>query len=165
MDHDHNRLPAGTAGEVCIRGRNVMKGYWGKPEATAETVRDGWLHSGDIGVLDADGFLRITDRKKDLIIKGGENISPREIEEALYEHEAISEVAVVAVPHKTWGDDIWAAVVFKPGAAASEEELRAHTADFVTRFKIPSRFVVQPELPKNAVGKIMKREVRAGLLR
>ena len=115
--------------------------------------------------MDADGFLRITDRKKDLIIKGGENISPREIEEALYEHPAISEVAVVAVPHKTWGDDIWAAVAFKPGAVASDEELRAHTAGFVTRFKIPSRFVVQPELPKNAVGKILKREVRERLLR
>ena len=165
MDDDHNCLPAGTAGEVCIRGRNVMKGYWGKPEATAEAVRDGWLHSGDIGHMDADGFLRITDRKKDLIIKGGENISPREIEEALYEHPAVSEVAVVAVPHKTYGDDIWAAVAFKPGAAASDEELRAHTAGFVTRFKIPSRFVVQAELPKNAVGKILKREVRERLLR
>lgn len=165
MDDDHNRMPAGTPGEVCIRGRNVMKGYWGSAEATAEAVRDGWLHSGDIGVMDADGFLRITDRKKDLIIKGGENISPREIEEALYEHPAISEVAVVAVPHRKYGDDIWAAVVFKPGAAASEEELHAHTAGFVTRFKIPSRFVAQAELPKNAVGKIMKREVRASLLR
>ena len=165
MDDDHNRMPAGSPGEVCIRGRNVMNGYWGKPEATAEAVRDGWLHSGDIGVMDADGFLRITDRKKDLIIKGGENISPREIEEALYEHPAISEVAVVAVPHKTWGDDIWAAVVFKPGAAANEEELRVHTAGFVTRFKIPSRFVAQAELPKNAVGKIMKREVAESLRR
>ena len=165
MGDQHNRLPAGTAGEVCIRGRNVMKGYWGKREATAETVRDGWLHSGDIGTLDADGFLRITDRKKDLIIKGGENISPREIEEAIYEHPAISEVAVVAVPHRKYGDDIWAAVAFKPGAAASDEELRAHTAGFVTRFKIPSRFVVQPDLPKNAVGKILKREVRERLLR
>ena len=160
MDDDGRLLDAGEWGEVCISGPNLMKGYWHDDDSTAAARRGAWLLSGDVGYLDEDGFLYITDRKKDLIIKGGENISPREIEEALYEHPAISEVAVAPVPHPVYGDDIWAAVVRKPGIEVDEKELRAHTAEFVTKFKLPSRFVFFEALPKNAVGKILKREIR-----
>ncbi len=160
MDDDGVSLGAGEWGEVCLKGPNLMRGYWRNEEATAAARRGEWLLTGDIGYLDEDGFLHITDRKKDLIIKGGENISPREIEEALYEHPAISEVAVVPVPHPVYGDDIWAAVVLKPDREVEEDELRTHAARYVTKFKLPSRFVYLEELPKSAVGKILKRELR-----
>ena len=133
-DDANEELARGEWGEICMRGPNVMKGYWNKPDATAEALAGGWLHSGDIGYMDADGFVYITDRKKDLIIKGGENISPREVEEALYKHPAVAEAAVVSVPDDRFGEDIWAAVVVRHDHEASEEELRAHAAQFVTKF-------------------------------
>ena len=164
VDEQGRRLEAGAHGEVLIAGPTVMSGYWRNEEATAATVKDGWLHSGDVGYLDEDGFLYITDRKKDLIIKGGENISPREIEEALYSHHCVSEAVVVGIPHPRYGEDIWAAVALRPGAEASEEELRAHVAAHVIKFKVPTRVVFFTELPKNNTGKLQKREVRERLL-
>jgi len=126
---------------------------------------DGWLHTGDIGHLDEDGFLYITGRKKDLIIKGGENVAPREIEEAIAEHPAVAEVAVVGVADPRFGEDIWAVIALRPGMTASEDEIRAHVARYVMKFKVPARVIVLPELPKSSVGKILKREVREVLAR
>ena len=162
-DDQNEEVEAQTAGEICIQGPNVMLGYWNKPEATTAALLGGWLHSGDIGHMDEDGFVYITDRKKDLIIKGGENISPREIEEALYEHPEVAEVAVVGVPDERFGEDIWAAVVPKVGTEPDEADLRAHAAQFVTRFKVPTRIVFFEELPKNPTGKIQKRAIRETL--
>ncbi len=153
--------PARAWGEVCVKGKNVMRGYWKQEEATRAALRDGWMHTGDIGYLDEDGFLYITDRKKDLIIKGGENISPREIEEAMYDHPDVSEAAVVSVPHEKFGEDIWAAVTLKPNRVVSEEDLRAHVSRYVTKFKVPTRIRFVADLPKNPVGKILKREIRS----
>jgi long-chain acyl-CoA synthetase len=154
----------GVNGEICIKGANVMEGYWQDPTATREAFLDGWLHTGDIGYLDEEGYLFITDRKKDLIIKGGENISPREIEEVLYLHPAVAEAAVVGVPHSVYGEDIWAVLQLKAGVDAVEEELRLHVAQHVTKFKVPSRVIFQASLPKNPSGKILKQRIRAGLL-
>lgn len=163
LDDDDRELPRGEWGEICIRGPNVMKGYLNKPEATEEALRNGWLHSGDIGYMDEDGFVYITDRKKDLIIKGGENISAREIEEAIWEHPAVAECAVIGVPDATYGEDLCAVVVLKPGASADEDEIRARAAEAVTRFKVPSRVVFVDDLPKSPIGKILKKELRRGL--
>jgi acyl-CoA synthetase (AMP-forming)/AMP-acid ligase II len=141
-----------------------MTGYWRDPEATKEVLKDGWLHTGDIGFLDEEGYLFITDRKKDLIIKGGENISPREIEEALYLHPAVAEAAVVGVPDAIFCEEICAVLQLKAGAQAVEEDLRLHVARFVTKFKVPARVLFQPMLPNNITGKILKYKIRAQLL-
>lgn len=163
QDEDGNILPANERGEICIRGENVMKGYWKDEEATREALRGGWLHSGDIGYKDKDGFVYLTDRMKDIIIKGGENISPREIEDALYTHPAISEVVVIGEPHPVYGEDIIAIAALKPGQDASEEELIAHAAESVTKFKLPSRVIFKDDLPRNANGKIDRKKMRAEL--
>ena len=163
VDHEGRPLPANEPGEVCVRGPNVMTGYWNDPDATAAVIRDGWLHTGNVGHLDADGYLYITDRLKDIIIKGGENISPRQIEEALHTHPAVAEVAVIGVPDKTFGEDVYAVVVLRAGHTATEAELREHTAHFVNKFRVPARFVFRSELPKSGVGKILKRELRQEL--
>jgi long-chain acyl-CoA synthetase len=163
IDDHGGTLPAGQSGEVCARGPNVMTGYWNDPDATAAMLRNGWLHTGDIGHLDADGYLYITDRMKDIIIKGAENISPRQIEEALHAHPAIAEVAVVGIPHATLGEEICAVVVLRAGWSVTEAELREHAGRFVNRFRVPTRIVFRSELPKNGVGKILKRELRREL--
>ena len=157
---DELELPAGEWGEICIRGPNVMKGYLNKPEATSEALRGGWLHSGDIGYMDEDGFVFITDRKKDLVIKGGENISPREIEEAIHGHPAVAECAVIGVPHETFGEDLVAVVSLKPGQDATDEEIKAQAASAVTKFKVPSAVHFVDDLPKSPIGKILKRDLR-----
>lgn len=153
-------LPPGEQGEICIQGPNVMKGYWKDEEATRIALDGGWLRSGDVGYLNEDGYLYITDRIKDLIIKGGENISPREIEEAIHEHPAVAEAAVIGVPDPKYGENIWAVVATKPGADTTERELLEHTAKFVTKFKIPARVIFRDELPKNPTGKISKKDLR-----
>jgi long-chain acyl-CoA synthetase len=160
VDDAGRTLPAGEAGEICVRGPNVMSGYWRDPEATRAVIRDGWLHTGDVGHFDEDGYLYITDRIKDVIIKGGENISPRQVEEAMYSHPAVQEVAVIGVPDASLGEEVCAVVVLREGHWATEGELREHTARFVNKFRVPARCIFRSNLPKNGVGKILKRELR-----
>src|SRR6202044_2885777 len=124
VDEEDNERPPGEVGEIVILGPNVMKGYWQRPEATAEAIRDGWFHTGDMAKVDEDGYFFIVDRKKDMIIRGGYNIYPREIEEVLYEHPAVREAAVLGVPHESHGEEVAAAVALKDGAEATADELR-----------------------------------------
>jgi acyl-CoA synthetase (AMP-forming)/AMP-acid ligase II len=155
--------PAGVGepGEVCIRGANVMQGYYNLEEATAETIVDGWLHTGDVGYADEDGFIFLVDRVKDMIIRGGENIYPREIEEVLTAHEAVREVAVIGRPDEVRGEEVHAVVVLVDGAEAGEEELLAFCEERLARYKVPRSFGFMDELPKNATGKIDKKPLRA----
>ena len=160
MDAANNILPSGAVGEICSRGKHVMKGYLNKPDATREAVLGGWLHTGDIGHLDADGYVYITDRKKDLVIKGGENISPREIEEGLYSHPAVAEAAVFGVPDDVYGENLVATVVLRAGQTLSAEDLTNHLSQYVTKFKLPAQIVFREALPKGPSGKILKRVLR-----
>jgi long-chain acyl-CoA synthetase len=146
-------------GEIAIRGHNVMKGYWRNPEATNEVMRDGWFHTGDLAQVDDDGYFFIVDRKKDMIIRGGYNVYPREIEEVLYEHPAVREAAVVGVPHDELGEEVGAAVALKDGAEVSADELQAFVKDQVAAYKYPRRIWFVDELPKGPTGKILKREI------
>jgi len=167
LDDQDRPLAAGESGEICARGPHVMCGYLNKPQATREAIVDGWLHTGDIGYMDADGYVFITDRKKDLIIKGAENISPKEIEEGIYAHPAVSEAAVFGVADDRFGENLVAAVVLRPGETITELQLQEHLSGYVTEFKIPARVLFLDELPKNNTGKIQKRALReqfAGLL-
>ena len=146
-------------GELCVRGHNVMAGYWGRPEATAEAVVDGWLHTGDLARVDEDGYYFVVDRKKDLIIRGGYNVYPREIEEVLHEHPGIAEAAVIGVPHPVLGEEVAAAVVLRPGAAATEDDLREFVRARVAPYKYPREVWLLDSLAKGATGKILKREI------
>ncbi|MET0332649.1 MAG: class I adenylate-forming enzyme family protein [Rhizobacter sp.] len=158
-------LPSGEVGELWAKGPHVVKGYWNKPEVTAETFTDGWVKTGDLAYLDDEGWLYIVDRKKDMLIRGGENIYCTEVEGVLYEHPAVMDASVVGLPHKQLGEEPAAAVTLKVGAEASEEELRAFVGERLARFKVPVRVLVLREtLPRNANGKIMKKEVKAMLL-
>jgi len=159
VDNEGHEVPQGEVGEIVIRGPNVMKGYWQRPEATAEAVRDGWFHTGDLARVDEDGYFYIVDRKKDLIIRGGYNVYPREIEEVLYEHPAVAEAAVVGVPHPALGEEVGAAVALKPGAAITAEELRDHVKAHVAAYKYPRQVWIVDVLPKGPTGKILKREI------
>jgi len=160
LDDLANELPAGEKGEIVIRGPQVMKGYWKRPEETAEVLRNGWLHTGDVGFIDPDGYFWITDRKKDLIIKGGENISPRTIEEVLYQHPRISEAAVIGVKDEKYGEDIKAFVVLHPGEEATAEEILAFCKTKLTSFFLPRSIIFLQAMPKSLVGKILKTELR-----
>ena len=160
QDEDGAVLPPGGRGEICIQGPNVMKGYWKDEDATREALRGGWLHSGDAGYMDEDGYVYLTDRIKDLIIKGGENISPREIEDALYQHRSVSEVVVVGVPDPTYGENIVAVVALKPGETVTGQDLIRHAAECVTKFKLPCRVVFKDTLPRNANNKIDRKRLR-----
>ncbi len=159
IDDAGQPLPAGEVGEIAIRGHNVMKGYWGKPDATAESISEGWFRSGDLARVDEDGYFFIVDRKKDLIIRGGYNVYPREVEEVLYEHPAVAEAAVVGMPHDDLGEEVGAAVALRPGAKASPDELRDFARERVAAYKYPRRVWLVPELPKGPSGKILRREV------
>jgi long-chain acyl-CoA synthetase len=159
VDDDGRDVAQGEVGEIVIRGHNVMKGYWNKPDATAEAIKDGWFHSGDMARVDEDGYFFIVDRKKDMIIRGGYNVYPREIEEVLYEHPAVREVAVVGVPDDSLGEEVGAAIALKEGAHATEEELREHAKEAVASYKYPRRIWFVDELPKGPTGKILKREI------
>lgn len=153
-------LPAGELGEVCVRGRNVMVGYYRNPEETARTVRAGWLHTGDMGRLDHDGFLFIVERKKDLIIRGGFNIYPREVEEVLYAHPKVAEAAVVGMKDPLMGEDVLAFVVLRSGERASAEEIGAFCEGRLARFKCPKQIRFVDSLPKSPIGKILRKELR-----
>jgi long-chain acyl-CoA synthetase len=160
VDAGGSDVPLGEVGEILIRGHNVMKGYWRKPEATAAAISaDGWFASGDLARMDEDGYFFIVDRKKDLIIRGGYNVYPREIEEVLYSHPAVREVAVVGVPHPELGEEVGAAVALKPGADATADELRDFVKEQIAAYKYPRLVWFVEELPKTATGKILKREV------
>jgi len=159
VDPDGAEVGEGAVGEIAIRGHNVMKGYWQRPDASAAAIRDGWFHSGDMATRDADGFYTIVDRKKDLIIRGGFNVYPREIEEVLYEHPAVLEAAVVSTPHPTHGEEVVAAVALRPGATATPAELRDHVKARVAAYKYPRHVWLVDALPKGATGKVLKREI------
>jgi long-chain acyl-CoA synthetase len=159
VDNEDNEVPRGEVGEIVIRGPNVMKGYWQRPEATAEAIRDGWFHSGDLARVDEDGYYYIVDRKKDLIIRGGYNVYPREIEEVLYEHPAVAEAAVIGLPHPSLGEEVGAAVALKPGASITGEELRDYVKGQVAAYKYPRHVWIVDALPKGGTGKIQKRDI------
>ncbi|MBL7814978.1 MAG: long-chain fatty acid--CoA ligase [Saprospiraceae bacterium] len=160
MDENRNQLGSNEKGEICYRGHNVMKGYYKRPEATAESVIDGWLHSGDIGYRDEDGYYFIVDRTKDMIIRGGYNVYPREVEELIMQHPAVSMVAVIGVPHDQYGEEIKACVVLKPNAELSAEDLIAWSKDRIAMYKYPRIVEFLSSLPMSASGKILKRELR-----
>ena len=164
-DAQGRALPTGDVGEVLVKGDSVMAGYWRNPEATAAAIRDGWLFTGDVGCLDADGFLTLKDRSKDLIISGGSNIYPREVEEVLLTAPGVAEAAVVGAPDAEWGEVVVAFVVAAPGAAPSAEALDAHCLAQMARFKRPRRYEFVPELPKNNYGKVLKTALRERLAR
>ena len=159
VGEDSADVPAGEVGEIAIRGHNVMKGYWGKPEATAQAIPDGWFRTGDMARRDADGYYYIVDRKKDLVIRGGYNVYPREIEEVLHEHPAVAEVCVVGIPHASLGEEVGAAVALKPGSSATPDELRAFAKERVAAYKYPRHVWLVDTLPKGPTGKILRREV------
>lgn len=159
-DTDGAEVVQGEAGEIQIRGHNVMLGYWNLPKATAATITaDGWLCTGDVGRVDEDGYYYIVDRTKDLIIRGGMNVYPREVEEVLYEHPAVAEAAVIGTPHDSLGEDVGAAVALKAGATATPDELREYVKARVAAYKYPRRIWLVDALPKGATGKILKREI------
>jgi long-chain acyl-CoA synthetase len=159
VDDDSHEVAQGEVGEILIKGHNVMNGYWNREEATAETIVDGWLHTGDIGKVDEDGYFFIVDRKKEMIIRGGYNVYPREIEEVLYEHPDVREAAVLGIPSDEYGEEVAAAVALKDGASTSPEDLRNYVKEQVAGYKYPRKVWLVDELPKGPTGKILKREI------
>jgi long-chain acyl-CoA synthetase len=159
FDEDDNEVAQGEVGEIVIRGHNVMKGYWQRPEATAEAMRGDWFHSGDMARVDEDGYFFIVDRKKDLIIRGGYNVYPREVEEVLYEHPKIREAAVVGVPHDEWGEEIGAAIVLHEGEELDPDEISRYVKERIAAYKYPRIVWFLDDLPKGPTGKILKREI------
>lgn len=157
VDDNNQPLPPGERGEICLRGPNIMKGYWNRPEATAEAIdTQGWFHSGDVGYLDEDGFLFICDRLKDMVISGGENVYPAEVESVLYKHDAIAEVAVIGLPDEKWGEAVTAVAALHADHELTIEELREFAEDFLARYKLPLRLHVVEALPRNPAGKVLK---------
>lgn len=163
VDEDGHDLPPGEVGEVITRSDCVMEGYWNNPAGTAAALRDGWLYTGDVGSLDARGYLTLRDRSKDLIISGGSNIYPREVEEVLLRHEGVLEVSVIGAPHADWGEEVVAFVAVRPGASVDAAELDQLCLDNIARFKRPKRYRFEAALPKNNYGKILKTELRRRL--
>jgi acyl-CoA synthetase (AMP-forming)/AMP-acid ligase II len=164
VDDQGRELPRGEVGEIITRSDCVMKGYWANPEANAKALRDGWLWTGDLGAMDAEGLLTIKDRSKDMIISGGSNIYPREIEEVLLTHPAVLEAAVVSRPHADWGEEVVAYVVRRPGAQVEAGDLDRHCLDNIARYKRPRGYRLVAVLPKNNYGKVLKTELRAWLI-
>ncbi len=159
VDDQDNEVPQGEPGEIVMRGPFVMRGYWNREEATESVMRGGWFHTGDIATIDEDGYFFIVDRKKDLIIRGGYNVYPREIEEVLYGHPAVREAAVIGVPHESLGEEVGAAVVLKEGEHTTPEELRDYMKQKVAAYKYPRVVWLMDELPKGGTGKVLKRKI------
>ena len=160
LDDGDRPVPDGERGEICVRGHNVMKGYWKRPEASKEALRNGWFHTGDIGIRDSAGSYTIVDRKKDMIIRGGFNVYPREIEEVLYAHPAVLEAAVVGVAHESHGEEVKAILALKPGHSLSASEVVAFCREQLAAYKYPRLVEFRDALPKGPTGKILKRELR-----
>jgi long-chain acyl-CoA synthetase len=160
VDQDGNDVAPGEVGEIIVRSECMTVGYWRLPDETAKTLRDGWLYTGDFGRFDDHGYVYIVDRKYDTIISGGKNIYPREIEELLYEHDAVLEAAVIGVPDEHWGESVKAVVVLKEGKAVSEEELISLCKERLASYKKPRSVEFRKELPKNPTGKILKRLIK-----
>lgn len=159
---DENDLPVkpGEIGEIVVRGKNIMMGYWKNPELTAATLRGGWLHTGDMGTIDEDGYIYLVDRKADMIVTGGENVYPKEVEDILYEHPAVMECAVVSAPDDRWGERVQAVIVLKAGEKVTEEELIKHCKSKLAGYKCPKRVEFWNELPKTPIGKILRKDVK-----
>ena len=165
VDGENNPLPAGEHGEVCVRGPNVLKGYWNRPEATADAIdAQGWFHSGDIGYFDNQGYLFLCDRVKDMVISGGENIYPAEVESILYGHSSVVEVAVIGLPDEKWGEAVTAVAVLKQDATLDLEELREFASQSLAKYKLPSRLYFLDELPRNPAGKVQKFKIKDELI-
>ena len=160
VDEEGNDVAPEEKGEVLLRAPNIMKGYWNRPEATASAIRDGWLYTGDVAKMDEDGFLYILDRKKDMIISGGENIYPAEVEDYLLQNPKIADVGVIGYAHEKWGEAVKAIIVVKPGETLTEEELIAWCQGKIGRFKIPKAVVFTDSIPRTPTGKILKRVLR-----
>ena len=160
VDEDDAELPVGEVGEIAIRGKNIMMGYWKNPELTAKALKGGWLHTGDMGMMDEEGYLFLSDRKADMIITGGENVYPAETEDVLYAHPAVRECAVVAAPDEKWGERVQAVVVLKEGFSVTEDELIKHCKNKLAGYKCPKTIEFWDELPKTPVGKILRRDVK-----
>jgi long-chain acyl-CoA synthetase len=161
VDDDGNEVPQGQIGELWVKGSAVIKGYINRPEATAASITDGWLHTGDVARIDEDGFIFIVDRKKDMVLRGGENVYCAEVESAIYRHASVAECCVFGVPDERLGEEVGVAVVLKPGENLSADDLRAHCGPIIAKHKIPRYIWFQTEaLPRNASGKFLKRELR-----
>jgi long-chain acyl-CoA synthetase len=160
VDSDGDEVAPGTQGEIQIKGPNVMKGYWNLSDATDEVIKDGWFSTGDIAIADKDGYYYVVDRKKDLIIRGGYNVYPREVEEALHEHPAVAAAAVIGIPHESLGEEIGAAVVLKVGASVEPDEVRQFVKGRVAAYKYPRRIWFVDALPTGPTGKLLRREIK-----
>jgi long-chain acyl-CoA synthetase len=159
VDDDDNEVPIGTLGEIVLRGENILKGYYKNEEATKRAFRGGWFHSGDIGYRDEDGYFYIVDRKTDMIIRGGENIYPREIDEVLYQHPEVASAAAVGVPDELYGEDVAAFIVLNEGSVVSAEEIIGFCRERLADYKCPKRVIFLDEIPKGPTGKLLKREL------
>ncbi|TDD29159.1 long-chain fatty acid--CoA ligase, partial [Nonomuraea terrae] len=165
VDPAGDELPPGEVGELCVRGPNVILGYWNKPEATAQTFINGWVHTGDMAKIDEEGFVYIVDRAKDMVIRGGENVYCAEVEAALFEHPAVDDVAVIGIPHEELGEEVGAVIRLSPGQSVTLEDLQAFLSDRLAKFKIPVHvWFRDAELPRNPGGKILKTHLRREIL-
>ena len=161
VDDEDREVPDGTLGEIVLRGENILKGYYKNPDANETAFRNGWFHTGDVGYRDKDGFYYIVDRKSDMIIRGGENIYPREIDEVLYQHPAVAAAAVVGIPDELYGEDVAAFIVLKEGATATEDEVVGFCREQLADYKCPKMVRFVKEIPKGPTGKLLKRELAA----